>query len=910
MIRHHVFTRDAAVFLYLAALVPLLLLRPAASQMTADDDVHIQGHFLEWYFAKDEGGILSELHILGNEANLADEAGLAQEGFGVGSYYVPNRRLNEKLEILEQVSARPALRYEYDCDGPNIKGLHVSRLMEPMPDEASMRITWTVENRGNESQWITPWVRNDLRAADTARINLPTVDGILVPKKEAYYPAARNWASMTNTQTLDTVYVVSHADHTHAFLVLHDGGKAPNAVQSVYVPRILEPGKAWTTIYRLNVVRGLEHVDFATDELAMQLDYKEGRLTALFGTVKPMDNVEIEARIVAENKRVWRLPRKRFSVSPARLARCTYDWEPPANGVYEFLAELSRDKKPIALGEDTGSPHGGIDTQFVVGTPKTQAMKPWTDAPHLLDRGPRQFKRPLAASGETTIWFASSLEKVFQEDSVTGDGPVNPIMKLSLARNEHESFQVCIRPPDDMLLSDVRVSATSLANSSGGTSIGESDISIYNERYHHIPIPSHYEGPTGWWPDALPPVRLFTAEAGQTTPVWITVFARPELPAGVYRGSLEIVAANGGPWELGLEVEVHDFQLPVTPSFKTDFGFSMEALSRYASQLSADPDMLARRFLENAFAHRVTLRELCQLPRECNNYAAEIARYQKRFDALQSAGASTFYVPASLLDAPAQLAEANAFVKGQNLSRQAFTQIAYEPEQPAWDRVLEKMELWKTHAPDIPITVSAMGLHPFIPPVLDIWSLHAQVLDTTHNIAVLDRASKGGEVWWYVNHTPPRPYGNLFVDFAAIEHRILFWQAWALGMRGMQYWSVNFWPTEGDPMENLVDITPVNGDGLLVYPSLEGPVNSIRWEVIRDGIEDYDYMALFMERIRALREKPGNEALLQRAATAYNMETIVPSLVTFTREPEVLLKKRLEIAAMIQEMDKVLKPKR
>lgn len=896
---------------WLATTTLLFTLCPAVfAQTLADDDVQIQGNFLEWYFAKDNGGILSSLHIAGGTTNLAGEEGLAQEGFGVGSHYVPNRRLNEKLEMLEQASAKPMLRYQYDCDGPNIQGLHVTRLMEPLPDECSMRITWTIENKGKESQWISPWVKNDVRPVNPIRIDLPTLNGVIVPQREAYYPASRNWAAMTNTQTGDTVYTVSHADHTHAFLALQNDAGEAKGVQTAFVPRILAPGEAWTTIYRLNVVRGLTRVDFATDELAMQLDVKDGQLAVLFSSVKPMENVHIEARIVAENKRVWRMPRKRFDVAPGRLARCTYDWQAPGEGTYEFMAQLIRDDKSIALGEDTGSPHGGIDTQFVVGNPKVRAMESWTDAPHLLDRGPRQLKRTLAASGETAIWFASSLEKVFREDVVTEDGPVNPLWKLSLARNESESFQVCLRPPADMLLADVQVSVGDLVDTKGNARIPAGNVGIYTVQYQHVAIPSHYEGPTGWWPDALPPLKPFTAEAGQNTPVWITVYARPDLPAGVYRGPITITASNGGPWELGLEVTVHDFQLPMTPALKTDFGFSMEALSRYAKTQKADPNALARSYLENALAHRVTLRELCQLPRESANYGASLSQYKKQLEALRALGASTFYVPASLLEVPAQLAEANAFVKREGLSGKAFTQLAYEPEEPSWNRVLESMQLWKNQAPDIPITVSTMGLRPFIPSTLDIWSLHAQVLDTTFNAEVLNRASQGGEVWWYVDHTPPRPYGNLFVDFAAIEHRILFWQAWALGMRGMQYWEVNFWPEDGDPYESLLDITPVNGNGVLVYPGARGPINSIRWEIVRDGLEDYDYMALFMDRVRALRDKPGNEALLKRASDVYNLQSIVPSLVTFTREPGVLLKKREEIAAMIPELDRALKGSR
>lgn len=875
--------------------------------VSVDDDVHIQGHILEWFFDKDNGGILTELHLLGNPYNLAAEEGLLQEGFGVGSYYIPNRRLNERMETVEEESSRPMLRYQYECDGPNIKGLHVSRIMEPLPNESSMRVTWTVENKGQENQWVAPWIRNDVRNGAVLRINVPTTSGIIEPKNEGYHAASRNWAALVNTQSQDTVYVVTHADHTHAFLVLQSEGKGVNAVQTAYVPMLVKPGDTWSTMYRLNVVRGLDHVDFASDELAVQLDYKEGMITALIAAVKPMENVHIEARIVAENKRVWKLPRKRFDVSPNKIARCTYEWDPPEQGIYEFLAQLSIGDIPIVLGEDTGSPHGGIDTQFVVGRPVNRGMEAWTDAPHLLDRKPREWRRTMAVDGNIALWFASSLEKVFREDKVFAQGPPNPVYKVALAKNESESFQLCIQPPSDTLLGDVSVVVENLVHVTNGQPFPQKDISLFNVMYHPVAIPSHYEGPTGWWPDALFPHVPFTAEAGKTTPLWITIYARPKLSAGSYRGEIKVHAANGGPWQLGLEIQVFDFELPTTPALKTDFGFSLEAMKRHAARSGVPAEVLAGRYLENAFAHRVTLRELCQFPREKADYANELSQFATQMERMRLAGVSTLYVPASLVDVPQQLAQVNNFVKQHNLSRVAFTQLAYEPEEPAWNRIFERIQAWKNNAPNIPVVVSTMGLRPFIPSSLDIWSLHAQVLDTTYNVDVLKRAAEGGEVWWYVNHMPPRPYGNFFIDFAAIEHRILFWQAWALGMRGMQYWNVNAWPVEGNPLYHFTDITPVNGDGILIYPGPEGPINSIRWETIRDGLEDYDYMALFMEKVRSLNVNPKHEALLQRAGDVYNLSAIVPNLVEFTRDPEVLLKKRTDIASMIMEMERTLK---
>ena len=102
----------------------------------------------------------------------------------------------------------------------------------------------------------------------------------------------------------------------------------------------------------------------------------------------------------------------------------------------------------------------------------------------------------------------------------------------------------------------------------------------------------------------------------------------------------------------------------------------------------------------------------------------------------------------------------------------------------------------------------------------------------------------------------------------------------------------------------MVDVTPVNGDGFLVYPGPEGPVNSIRWEVIRDGIEDYDYLVLFMNRFRKRNAADGAEALMDRAAQTLDLRELVPDLVRFPRDPSVLTKKRDDIARMIVELGK------
>ena len=895
----------------------LLLLPFLAAAAVIEEEIEIQGHLIELGMTPQDGGVLHTFGLLATPTNFAGDDGLLQEGFGVGNFYVPNRRLNEKMESVDGIADRPVLQYSYDCDGPNIKGLKVTRRMELLPDEAAIRVTWTIKNEGTERQWVSPWLRNDVTpggsVSDRDRLDLPTPRGIIQPTRKEFFPAVRNWVAFTDPIEQETLFAVFDAEHTYAFLPqpyatpTDDEPRSHMGVQTAFVPFLLEPGKTWETRYRLNVVRGLTHVDFATDEFAVQIDYSPGKLTLLFSPVKVMSDLQINAHIKAPDGQTWALPQKKFNLAPNRLARCTFDWNAPKPTSYELLAQITQNGKIVSLGGETGSPHGGIDTQFRAGKSGQVRFEAWTDAPHALEQQPRKIDAVRLNSGDVALWAETPLRKILQQDTLKASDRVNPVIKIAGAQGEAESFQIAVRPPKGQNLEDVSVVTNDLIASTGSP-IPASAVQGYLQHFHRVPIPSHFEGPSGSWPDALLPLGQFDATGGVTTPLWFTVQIPKDATPGTYTGLLELYGAGLSPVEVFIEVEVFGFKLPSRPMLKTDFNFELALTQDQHAQAGGklSTNALRDKFLKNATAHRVTLRELVPFPAEQANYGAALDRFKADLDSVDPAGVTTISVPPSLVAYPDQLQQANAFVKKHGLTDRVFSQVANEPGRPAWPRLMEGMQIWKDAAPDIPVMVTTYGLDPFLPDGLDRWAVHAPIFDTVNNTQVLERIHSGKEVWWYVDQTPPRPYGNFFLDFEAIEHRILFWQTWALGVRGMHYWSVNTPPNGGSPWENLLDVTPVNGDGFLLYTDAHGPVNSIRWECIRDGLEDYDYLAVFNDRRRKLLEKTGHDALLKRAATVYNLGDVIPSLVDFTRDPQVLLKKRRDIAHMIVEMNAAL----
>lgn len=889
----------------------LLLAVCSAQAAVVSDDIEVEGYFIKLNLHPGDGGMVEYLGLLAAPGNLAGPDGLLQEGFGVGSYYVPNRRVNEKMEVLEQFQDRPVFEYSYDCDGPNINGLHVVRRMEMDPNEASVRVTWTIENKGQERHWIAPWVRQDVAAGGAAEsrdlVEMMSLSGKAVNPENGFHPASRNWIAVTDPLEEQTLYTVYDATKLHSILTLRGSEGKPVAYAAHFVPFELNPGQSWSTMYRLNAVRGLKHVDFATDELAIQLDYNGGKLTALMSAARPIDGLEIHARVMAKNGRVWDLPAKKFDISPKQLVRATYEWDAPANDTYEFLAQLRQGGKPFGVGQDTKSPHGGFDTQFAVGPQAQAPLEPWTDAPYALEQRPRTLRRTLAANGPVQVWRESTMEKVLRGDAPEPTGAPDPVVRMSLARRESESLQLALRSPGKAA-TGLGVQVSELRNAEGAV-IGPENIRVYRVGYVDSRVPSHWEGPTGAWPDILEPNANVDLRPDSTQPVWITVYAPYGTAPGTYTGSITLAGPDLEPIKLTLLAEVYNFQLPVRPTLQTDFGLDLKRaaeLHRAAGGKLSD-DELAARFAATALSHRVTLDGLTALPAESPNYAAALKKFEAGFDARWDDNATSFNVPATLLEFPEQLKQANDFVAQHKLGDRAFVELFHEPREAAWTRVLETMQRWKDAAPAIPMRVSTIGLKPFIPDSLDQWMVHAQVLDTNNGVEVLKRVAAGKPVWWYVHHLPPRPYGNFFLDFAGIEHRILFWQSWALGMKGMHYWDVQYVEPGGDPRRSQLDITPVNGDGLLLYPGADGPLNSIRWEIIRDGIEDHDYLAEFMERRRALLQQGGHDALMKKASQVYNLDELVPTLVTFTRDPKVLEDKRHQIARMIEEMDAALR---
>ncbi len=189
--------------------------------------------------------------------------------------------------------------------------------------------------------------------------------------------------------------------------------------------------------------------------------------------------------------------------------------------------------------------------------------------------------------------------------------------------------------------------------------------------------------------------------------------------------------------------------------------------------------------------------------------------------------------------------------------------------------------------------------------------------------------------WWYVCTGPKAPYCTLFIDHPATELRVWLWQTWKRNIEGILVWQSSYWtsgaayPDRANPQNPYEDpmgwvsgySTPKgnkrpwgNGDGRFIYPPeaaadahpekpvLDGPVDSIRWEMLRDGIEDYEYLAILKRLIEQTKDKLSPSQQKRLASLLEVPDSITKSMTSFTKDPAPIEARRDEIARAIAQL--------
>jgi hypothetical protein len=144
------------------------------------------------------------------------------------------------------------------------------------------------------------------------------------------------------------------------------------------------------------------------------------------------------------------------------------------------------------------------------------------------------------------------------------------------------------------------------------------------------------------------------------------------------------------------------------------------------------------------------------------------------------------------------------------------------------------------------------------------------------------RRAEGKRTTIYVCTGPTHP--NTFLYSPAYGSRMLPWLSWQLGYDGFVRWALNSWTARvwQQPRGQWQ-----SGDNFLVYPGRNGPLDSIRWELLFAGIQDVECLKLAQQSL-AERERSGASATLLRDCR----NRLAAAVALATRDEDALITHR------------------
>ena len=515
------------------------------------------------------------------------------------------------------------------------------------------------------------------------------------------------------------------------------------------------------------------------------------------------------------------------------------------------------------------------------------------------------------------IGFASSMVKILPRD-MPFELSVSKTVEISLARNEKESFQVAVLPLADAL-AKVRVEVTDLKTDTGvwlGRDHIDCDVVGYVRTETHPPYTVPY---VGWWPDPildfLDPVDI---AAGDLQTFWVRIRAPKTQASGVYRGTLTVAADGVEPVAFGLTVRVYSFAMPDCTPLPTAITFFERK-----KQMGGEPNWQTMKL----------------------KYADFLADYYIDYDSLYRRDAPDFEVLTHLHEQGRLVAFNLGNVFNAGTQAEGFEQAiakTVERLRPAYEtakkiglldhayiygfdeRPKEQFGLLERSAqalrnafPEVPLMTTSydhsFGLESEVK-TIDAWCPLTPKFDS-------DRAGRaravGKWVWWYICCGPRNPYANWFVEYAAIESRLLMGAMTAkYRPDGFLYYSLTIWnrnkPITTGPFTdwNPVSWTTYHGDGSLLCSGPGGkPVPTIRLENYRDGLEDYAYACILEELVRQHEARKDALSADQRAWLAEARaalpvpETLVKDMREYSHSSDDVYAYRNRLGALIDRAD-------
>ncbi len=489
-------------------------------------------------------------------------------------------------------------------------------------------------------------------------------------------------------------------------------------------------------------------------------------------------------------------------------------------------------------------------------------------------------------AADLAVGVVSSSQKVRPADNPT----LQQTAQIKAAKNEFEAFQIVLRASG----SDVAQVSAKVATP---FSI-PAPMTIYAERYYDVGVASNDDGAPGLWPDALvPDVDTYVQEkrnafpitvtANETRVVWVDVQVPADATPGDYTASIEIDVGGVSTATVPVKLHVGNFSLPSTATLASAFGMGWNTpplvhcggAFPYCGGDVDKSNAIRALYLRAALDHRFSISATDFQP----PFGSDLAPFEKYvLPLIQGTGptrlAGAKITSIDLDGAPNEYAQWIAYAKSKNFFDRMFAYPIDEPNQSSsqWSTFIQDSDALHQVDPNaqIIITSSIQNAQQFAAdqkvdimcPVLDEMygrPSSSYVGDQRAKYDAWLAAKPARKLWMYQscdqhgcgNCGTPSPgpeyagWPERVVDSTGVQDRAFEWWSFLEKTTGELYFETTYQLATAWSANGLCEFGG-SGDGTVFYPgkpSVVGgtsdiPIESIRIKMIREGMEDYEYL--------------------------------------------------------------------
>jgi len=540
------------------------------------------------------------------------------------------------------------------------------------------------------------------------------------------------------------------------------------------------------------------------------------------------------------------------------------------------------------------------------------------------------------------VFAVSDLLQVFEDGYKLP--PKSDTIKLFGIRGEVISGQIVLSAKKS--ISNATVEISTLRNLTSGNTL-PADAAEWDfvgsiplqKNTPNQPLSAVVRAAPGRFPDYLMAERQINVKEKAFQSVWLTINIPATADAGTYVGKVT-VKCNQGDQSLPLYITVYPLTLPSERHLKIVEWYSTSRFPEFhgiKDQYSEAWFNMLKIYAKNMVTHRqntfrVPINSIVIRKSETKELEFDFSRFDKvaqvfwdtkKMDWLET-GFLTKFGEGDWASTEIFLNDFRVInsLTGEKITMSGKEVIPYL--LPAFESHLRgKGWLQKTffHIKDEPSLHNALAwsdvssyLHKYAPDLRRIDAIETTYLLDNIEIAVpkLDALAswydsykeweqKGNELWFYtVGIYQGSLLPNKTIDMPVMDSRILHWLNYKYDATGYLHWGWNQW-TENPYLDPDIHI----GDGWHVYPVKDGVLNSLRWEQMRNGIQDYEYFWMLENKIKTLKDSLGSRfAWIDPQQRGKEIASnVVMGFAEHTNDPQVLYKAKMQVIQELLEFD-------